>query len=85
MNDADNAENALKEGQQFIDKIGNRWAASFVIYAHGKINELRGNYKTAIQHYRDYQKDSPTDLGVETCIGICYRNIKRIWQINRND
>jgi hypothetical protein len=24
MNDADNTENALKEGQQFIDKIGNR-------------------------------------------------------------
>ena len=76
LEDIENAEKELKNGEKFINAFGNRSLQTFLVYARGRIYELKNNYKTAIEFYHKYLKNKPASTGAMVRIGICYKELE---------
>jgi serine/threonine protein kinase/tetratricopeptide (TPR) repeat protein len=78
LEDADNAEKVLKGVESCIQAFQLELLRFEVYYARGKIHELRKEYDQAIQDYQKKLASDPTDAGINTDVGRCYRKLREL-------
>ena len=77
LGDLDNIEKELIPCEEFITSFGGSGGfQSFILLAKAKIYELKKDYNSAIEVYKQYLKDSPTGFDAFTGLGSCYRELK---------
>ena len=75
LDDADRAELALVDLEEFIQAFGAETLRSRVDHAQGRIHEIRGEYREAIQSFENELALNRTNLSVRRDIGRCYRKL----------
>ena len=75
LDDADAADAALPGVESFIETFGVESLRSLVVYARGRISELREQYEDAIASYQEQLERDPSDISTHTEIGRCYREL----------
>jgi len=75
LEQADSAEAALKRLTRFIDAYGTEALRGDVYFAEGRIAEIRGDYRKAIERFEQQAAVNPTDPGVYLDMGRCQRKL----------
>ncbi|MEJ2521822.1 MAG: tetratricopeptide repeat protein [Gammaproteobacteria bacterium] len=64
---------ALEDGRRMLETTGLRLMEQDVIYGQGRLHEIRGDWRAAIETYEKELERYPTDSGIPAQIGRCYR------------
>jgi len=75
VEDADGIEAALPGVVEFIEAYQYEIFRPFVFEAQGKMHEIRGEYREAIQAYEEEQRLDPSDTSIPTLMGRCHREL----------
>jgi tetratricopeptide (TPR) repeat protein len=75
LEEADSAEAALKRLMPFIDAYRVEVLRGNVYFAEGRIAEIRGDYRKAIERFERNVEATPTDPSVHLFIGRCQRKL----------
>ena len=75
LDDADGIEATLPGVEAFIAQFQYEIFRPGVYLAQGRIHELRGEYREAIQQYEEQRTLSPADTGIPTQLARCYRGL----------
>jgi tetratricopeptide (TPR) repeat protein len=75
LEEADSAEAALKRLMPFIDAYRVEQLRGNVYFAEGRIAEIRGDYRKAIERFEKEAAATPTDPAVHLYIGRCQRKL----------
>ena len=73
LEDADRAEAALADAQAWVERTGQGWVRPQLLAAEGRIHELRGDCRRAIDSYEEALKLTPNDVTLNRAIGRCNR------------
>jgi len=74
--DADGVEATLPAMEAMIDAFQNENVRPWFVHAEGRIHELRGEYRAAIERYEEEQRLNPADINVPAHLGRCYRGLE---------
>ncbi len=75
LQEADSAEAALERLMPFIDAYRVEQLRGNVYFAEGRIAEIRGDYRKAIERFEKETAATPTDPAVHLYIGRCQRKL----------
>ena len=75
LEDADAIEATLPGMENFITSFRYEIFRPIMFSGRGRVHELRGEYREAIEQYREQQRLSPSDTSVPTQLGRCYREL----------
>jgi tetratricopeptide (TPR) repeat protein len=75
LEDADAAEKEVNDLETFIDNFQLEAERGWIFYGRGKVEELRGNYDSAIDLYQKNLELNPTLVTRHRDIGRCYRKL----------
>ena len=76
LEDADAIEATLPAVENFITSFRLEMFRPRLFRAQGRVHELRGEYREAIEQYREEQRLNPADTSVPTQLGRCYRELE---------
>jgi len=74
--DTEKAQEAISGAEDLIKGFGEEMLMANIYYAQGKLNELLGEYRKAIDYYNDFLELNATSYAVHSNIARCYRNLK---------
>jgi len=66
-------EEYLRQVEEIVESMQLEVFRFLIFWARGKIYEIKGDYETAIQHYKKYLEGEPTSLAMNFHLGRCYR------------
>ncbi len=75
VDDAVRAEQAVAALEALIAKQNFKVFSSLAHYARGRVQEIRGDWRSAINHYQESLKLEPLDAGTRAYVGRCYRKL----------
>jgi tetratricopeptide (TPR) repeat protein len=75
VEDADGIEAALPGVVEFIEAYQYEIFRPLVFEAQGKIHEIRGAFREAIQAYEEERRLNPSDTSIPTSMGRCHREL----------
>ena len=78
LEDADSIEATIPGLERFIEAFGLEEARSLIVYAQGRVLELRGDCQEAIVSYTRALQLSPRSAGYNTDIGRCHRELGQL-------
>ena len=78
LEDADSMEVAIAGLERFIEAFGIEDVRSLIVYAQGRILEIRGDCEQAIVSYRRTLELEPRETGPNRDIGRCSRKLGRL-------
>ena len=76
LEDADNAQKAYEEFEPFIDVSAFESYRDWIIYAQGRVHEMRGGYEQALPSYENVLEREPHNPFAYFLIGRCYRYLQ---------
>jgi tetratricopeptide (TPR) repeat protein len=76
LDDIENAERTVEDVEKTIQKYKYEAWRDIALHAWGRIHEMKGEYKQAMENYQKELELKPTDWGINTDIGRCYKNVK---------
>jgi tetratricopeptide (TPR) repeat protein len=76
LEEADSAEAALAKLMPFIEAYKIEQLRTGVYYARGRIAEIRGDFRGAVQNYEQQLAMDPTDASIFRYIGRCQRKLR---------
>ncbi|MBI4409426.1 MAG: tetratricopeptide repeat protein [Gemmatimonadetes bacterium] len=74
----DKIEQTLPATERLITGFGFKFVEPFLVYARGRVRELRGEYAEAIRHYEQELKLNPTDATIHAQLARCYRELGQV-------
>lgn len=74
--DAEKAREAISGAEDLIKGFGEEVLKANIYYTQAKINELLGEYQSAIDFYTRYLMTYATEYEIHSYISRCYRNLK---------
>jgi tetratricopeptide (TPR) repeat protein len=74
-NDADALEATLPAFEAIITNFQYELLRPRLAYAQGRIHELRGEYREAIEAYEEERRLNPSDIAIARQLGRCYRKL----------
>ncbi|MCK4677625.1 MAG: tetratricopeptide repeat protein [Bacteroidales bacterium] len=77
LDDADNAEKMIPKAEQLAKGFGQESLLVNIIYAWGRIYQIRGEYEKAIENYKEFFELQPTSYAMNRNIAECYRNLNQ--------
>ena len=80
LEDADAIEATLPGVEAFIDALQYEVIRPAVVNARGRVHELRGEYREAIQQYEEEQRLNPASSTINMKLGRCYRELGELDQ-----
>ncbi len=75
VDDVARTEQAVTALEALIKKQNFQIFSSLAQYARGRLEEMRGDCRTAITHYEESLKLEPLDAGTHANVGRCYRKL----------
>jgi tetratricopeptide (TPR) repeat protein/TolB-like protein len=77
LDDADNAEKMIPEAEQLAKGFGQESLLVYIIYAWGRIYQIREEYEKAIESYNEFFELQPTSYAINRNIAECYRSLNQ--------
>jgi tetratricopeptide (TPR) repeat protein len=73
--DADAIEAAIPGVERAIEALRYEIIRPRLVFARGRVHELRGEYAEALEQYEEERRLSPTDFSIPAQLGRCYREL----------
>jgi tetratricopeptide (TPR) repeat protein len=77
LKNVDEAAKRLPAIEKFIKEKKVEQLMGFIYSSKGKINELRGEYRQAIENFQSQLKINPSKTDINRDLGGCYRHLKQ--------